>query len=448
MSADVEDFQIEKATLNSTRTPNHGGDDIVALITDINIYENILSPVLTIDLMIMDTAGILNRFDFTGGAEYIDLIINSDHFPNNKPIEKRFRLLKISQSKKNNERTEIISFYGMEEHGFASVANNINRAYTGKPGAIIQQIASQYLNKVVDQSVDEYQSPIKAIVPNLTPMQSLKWFTLRMTTHDGLPFYIYSSLGFPNLILNDLGSMLNENVINPDKAYGFWQSMGNTPRDFVNKYFTIHDYKHENVDDILSMLQQGVVSSRYMFHDVTTARSANIEFDATDLYNMLLENSYLPLDQNNPNFGLGIDINGTDIENLQNSVYSIISSGRVYGSEYNSIDEEALVGGYFNRLLAKSAHAFANKTPITLRVNGSVYLAGDTNTTLGNKIDVRFFSSQMGTPDDKPILDLKKSGDYLIFGAKHSFRAAETKKHYVNMRCVKLSSYQRNTVEV
>ena len=91
MSADVEDFRIEKATLNSTRTPDHNGDDITALITDINIYENILSPVLTIELLLMDTAGILNRFDFTGGAEYIDLVLDSDHFPNNKSDEKRFR---------------------------------------------------------------------------------------------------------------------------------------------------------------------------------------------------------------------------------------------------------------------------------------------------------------------------------------------------------------------
>jgi hypothetical protein len=64
-------------------------------------------------------------------------------------------------------------------------------------------------------------------------------------------------------------------------------------------------------------------------------------------------------------------------------------------------------------------------------------MKGRRNNSIGKKIRLRFLAN-INTEDgnDTTSIDMKKSGDFLIFGVKHAFRA---ENYVATLTCVKLS---------
>ena len=58
---------------------------------------------------------------------------------------------------------------------------------------------------------------------------------------------------------------------------------------------------------------------------------------------------------------------------------------------------------------------------ITIGKLASEFLSGDATYTIGKAIRVVFLDTNSNSDENKPSLDLKKSGDYIIVGATHSF---------------------------
>ena len=70
---------------------------------------------------------------------------------------------------------------------------------------------------------------------------------------------------------------------------------------------------------------------------------------------------------------------------------------------------------------SKAIKGFLSKTPLCITVKGREFLTGDNNYTLGKTIRVLFLDADPSDDTTSASKDLKKSGDYLIIGAKHSF---------------------------
>ena len=79
--------------------------------------------------------------------------------------------------------------------------------------------------------------------------------------------------------------------------------------------------------------------------------------------------------------------------------------------------------------------------PLDIRVPGSGYLHNGVNMTVGNKIRVLFLGNTEVTNNFTP-LDLKKSGDYIIYAAKHTM---STTRYDMTLSCVKLNNYNDDT---
>ena len=62
---------------------------------------------------------------------------------------------------------------------------------------------------------------MKVIIPNLDPIEAALWLTQRASTKEGLPFYLFSTLGTDNLILKDLEKMLTQQAINTETPYTY-----------------------------------------------------------------------------------------------------------------------------------------------------------------------------------------------------------------------------------
>ena len=62
---------------------------------------------------------------------------------------------------------------------------------------------------------------MKLIVPNMTPLDAMSWIKNRVTTKDGYPFYLYSSIVKDELQFNDLKTMMEEPPWNKKNPHSY-----------------------------------------------------------------------------------------------------------------------------------------------------------------------------------------------------------------------------------
>lgn len=106
-------------------------------------------------------------------------------------------------------------------------------------------------------------------------------------------------------------------------------------------------------------------------------------------------------------------------------ISKISSSGSYRGGSYNagyrSYSDETLGGDHMKHITSKAIKGFLSKTPLCITVKGREFITGNDNYTLGKTIRVLFLDADPTEDTHNASKDLKKSGDYLIIGAKHSF---------------------------
>ena len=117
-------------------------------------------------------------------------------------------------------------------------------------------------------------------------------------------------------------------------------------------------------------------------------------------------------------------VKGKNLGTYDSKVISSISSSGAYNNldtTFKSYNDETVKGNENKKIKQQALKSFLAKSPLTIDVKSREFLTGDNNYTLGKAIRVAFLDTQQSMNSDKPVFDLKKSGDYLIIGANHSF---------------------------
>lgn len=443
------DFYIEEASIITDRGSQEFSLDIRLLITDFEIYEHIEKPYLTGQIMFSDTYNVLQRIDIQGG-EKLRLRIKATGTQESviPPIEKLFYVERISKSTKTNEHTEVVVLRIVEDLAFVSTVKNVNKAHSGTPSVIIKDILKENLNRELKFDDDEYQGTMKVIVPNLHPLEAALWVKNRSTNTDGLPFYLFSSFADNYIRFFNLGSMLRQRPMNIENPYMYLESASAARG--VHKHFVIQGYAYEDTENLLKLVRRGAVGSQRQYYDTLNGLSKSINFNANeDMFQKLLEKDYFSEDQNRFNHGPAFKIDGEEIGTYTSVVESQITNAGAFTGKsrhYKSLYEEDDFSAHKKRIIGDALKNFMTKTPITIQVKGRDFIqgesrpGGDPHYTIGNVIRIIF----MDTTTDlmaQPQIDLKKSGDYIICGARHIF----TKERYdVRLLCGKLASYKES----
>ena len=71
--------------------------------------------------------------------------------------------------------------------------------------------------------------------------------------------------------------------------------------------------------------------------------------------------------------------------------------------------------------------------PLVITIDGTDFIDGDKHSTIGNLISIEIPTSRHETVGS--TIDKKKSGEYLMLSAKHTFK---TEKYDLSLTCVKL----------
>ena len=205
-------FEIKKSTqfhINELVLVTKGGNiDISKIYEEINIFDSLLTPVMTGNIMIRDANGLSSRLIFDG-SEAILMDIAKDKNSDIAVFKKSFRVYKQSQRKNETPSSEIFVLNFVSDELMYSDQQKINQSYTLTYTEIIQKILLDYLKISNNNSggVFDVSYGIRNVaIPNLRPLEAIEWCAKRAVDINQAPNFLFyqNTLGYNFATLSNL----------------------------------------------------------------------------------------------------------------------------------------------------------------------------------------------------------------------------------------------------
>ncbi len=431
--------------------------DITDVVTDIDVYENLDKPFITGVVSFVDPENISDQINFYGVERFrmaVKLPESSAEL-----VEKKFFVTKILKNIKTNDSQSVLSLHIIEDIGYLSEMQNVNKSYFGTGYEIISKIVKEFLGKELSKPGNagpEYESSRDAqgqfgvVIPDMRPLKAADWIKDRITTSDASPFYFFSTLTNKDLHLVHLSEMLGDTAVNENIApYRFSQAYANEENQSIfNQSYTIQRVSAPSTDELLKINSNGFLNSEFAFHDVTRNKvtypghrqSGNNKnknrWTARDMYETRAVlgkalGKFIDLEEAYP-VQAGLEEKGGDAQavpfHLRNSsnLVSNIYSTDLYDANIYSLGESRSNGEFLERLDSKGLRHWTINYSLDFTLPGRNFISGIVHSTVGNKYKLSFLSpTRQGQSANQE--DHKKSGDYLVYAARHSF----TREGYV-----------------
>lgn len=439
---DTKGYTFESILLQSERLDKD--IEMVNNVTDLEIYESLDKPFLTGRLAILDNDYLYEDASIIGG-ERITVEIKStkkkgrDEQDTLKVIKKTFYVDKVLSNRKVQDNAQVIIIDLVEDLYFQSSLMNINRYYSGKLHEIIKKIAGEFLDKEVDCANNDREL-YKLIVPNMTPIQAMRWLADRSMSVTGYPYYLFSTLVKDKLFLKDMKTVLEQPPINPEAFTN--NSLNISQSGEVPQKREIKSYKIEPSDDLLFLIQKGLVGANYQYIDTADEKLTEFEYDIRFDSIDKLKNEGL-LDE--PNFSSKYEYKGKSFNSHRSRLISQIGGTYAYREDDNndydlSLGESRNQAKYLDNVSVRAFDNLLKKNPLTFVVPGIDFIDGDKHSTIGNNLELVITSAAPGSQDHQS--DTRLSGNYLVYYARHSF----SKEAYnITMTGVKMNGKQNDS---
>ena len=440
------DYQLLSAVLSNSDRNTDITADIKRLISSFQIFEHIEKSYLTAEVVFADTENLLQDMDFQGGEKLTLEICQSEERDEGFTIKKEFLVNKIENVTRADEATDAVMLHCVEYHVFKSSLQNISRSYTGSASKIISKIMSEYVERDVLSLGTETVNDLKVIIPNLNPLEACDWLKKRAVSEAGMPYYLYSVLGVDNLIMRDLGSMLEDPVINKTVPFIYAPSI-NSSQIGKQKYYNILDFKISDNEDLRSIVSEGLVGGEYYFYNTMTAVPYRVKFDVEEVFQDLARNNLLGGENERFVYAPDYKLKDQKISKYNSRSITQISQSGAYENgirNFKSYQEDNSGSNHKRKIISASLKSFLSKAPIQITVKGREFLTADENYTIGKVIRILFIDNvSSSTNQEKISFDSKKSGDYVICAARHVF---DDENYNTTLLCGKLGSLTEDIV--
>ena len=191
---------------------------------------------------------------------------------------------------------------------------------------------------------------------------------------------------------------------------------------------------------MLNLISKGLVGGVHNFYNTMDAKYEEVTFDIIKELNEAV--STKNSNQKTMDIADDFEIDGDKLHNYRSRyIYRLSSSGAysILEGSAKSYDEEYNVGDHKKKIIKAALKQLLARSAIEIRVSGKEFLAADGSMpehyTIGNSIRIQFMGN--GPNQEKPFLDPKKSGDYIIFAANHSMSA---ERYDITFLCVKIAN--------
>ena len=257
-------FRIKKLALNS----KYGSIDLSAIYEEINIFDSILNPCMSGNIVIRDGVGLAKKLLFDG-SEFLDISISKDNEASTNQgtnITKTFRIFKLSDRQNVNQNSELYILHFASEELIYSEQQKVNQSYTGVYSDIATSVLRDYLkvpaNKIA--VIEKTKGIHNSVVPLLSPIDAMNWLAKRSVSDINLADFLFfeNQYGFNFVSLNKLFS------IKPLFAINFTPK--NISDNVAGEFFGVRDYNISTSFDILENTRNGFYSNRFIGFDVLT----------------------------------------------------------------------------------------------------------------------------------------------------------------------------------
>ena len=437
-------FEFESIRLVSSedgRTPI----ELKLMVSDLDIFEHLDKPYLTGVMAFQDNRNIMNGAEVRGGDKIEIKIHNTSDTVPSSFVDKVFRIDKVISATRmeQNQNSESVVLHLVENHWYESNAYNVNKSYSGKVSDILDKISSEYVGKKKIESSGTDIQGLKVIVPNLTPIESMCWLKNRATTKDGYPLYLYSTLIDNKLHFKDLKTLMSESPWNEGTPHSYISS--NQGVGDVQMRRTIKTYEHKNTDNLLTLIDKGLVGAKHHNFNVTKNEKSKVDFNIQEDVIKTLNTD--GISKRKPFYPKELKVNahssGQELLNdIKSRVTTQVTSTSAYDDDMNSYGESKTTGDYRRDVISRTMLELIKHSPMTVTVNGFDF-ANELHNTIGSVMRIAFLLTSF-TQSTTKTFDPKRSGDYLVYSAKHSFKY---EGYDVSLSCIKLNNdeFKANT---
>jgi hypothetical protein len=452
VSITLESEKFRLPIILASRSPSS------TIVAEVNIYEHITKPFLTGSIVIQDDQDLYRKLDLDG----TERIRVSYTFPDEDDvITKTFIATNIQSATKINDYTSFLTINLIEDVGFFDKIQKFSKYYDGKGEQIIEKIVNDKLQKAngisgLDQVfrlqlTASYQAAFRYIVPYISPLSAINNILYKMTTDTGLPYFFYATVNSDNFVLNDMQSILsrrpfnNNGIIN--KPFVFSQAATHSDTRVDNRMFTMYSFSGKNLENTLKLAQKGGLGSRFLSVNASTGDLYSSHINMSNQFDRLVYDNILPREYSQKFLFNNVfipDPSGRSQEKLvdyNSFIKSTVSVSKMYAYEnVNNYSEESSQIIHRLRAVRDGFLHHLTKNVYLVNVPGLAFLKKSPYNTIGNQISVNVFANEI--PNEKVIIDEKKSGNYIILAKRHVFDVtADT--HNVSMEIARISNQER-----
>jgi len=332
-------FEVNKSTQFKIKeiviVTKAGSIDISGIFEEINIFDSILMPVISGNVLIKDSIGLSGKLFFDGSESILIEIVKSEK-SDIASFKKAFRIFKQSNRKEDGLNSELYTLDFVSDELMYSDQQRINQSYETTYTEIVKKILVDYL-KVSNNNLGGYfdnSSGIKKLViPYLRPLEAIEWCAKRSTDINQSPnFMFYQNLTGYNFVT--LSKLLTQQDI-LDIKFETKNQKNNNPINEISSARTLEVVKQT---DGIEKSRSGTNAGKFIGFDPLTKTVATKNIGFGDHYNKMKHAN------ENPNISV-IDNRG-GVKNVEafdsKKTLSFFSTARQYSNYIKKYDPTSI----------------------------------------------------------------------------------------------------------
>jgi hypothetical protein len=407
-------FEVSQSTQFNIRNlsivSKVGTFEISSMFDELNIFDSIMMPCMSGNILIRDAIGLSKKLLFDG-SEYLNVNIGKDASENALAINRTFRIYKQSDRKNINQTSEMYALHFVSEELIYSKQQKVNQVFSGNYHAAATTILDKYLR--IKKSlgkvgvIEESKGLHNYIIPNMAPFDALNWLSQRAINKEGLPNFVFfqNKLGYNFVSLSTL--------LKQDSLFDVNFSAKNLNNSLSTEIVGARDIQTSQQNNLIQNIEDGVYAGKFIGFDPLMRKIQIKEISYADWYSKGAHANYNPSVTTAKNRD---NLDGTQMFGSKVSVYPFQST-RI-DNAYTKQNDPTTANIYddtdnyvFQR---KAILRNLMQTKVQMTLPGNFGVSSGFNLFL--KVPNR--AAEDGSEDYDPTL----YGKYLIIGTRHMIK--------------------------
>lgn len=431
-------YKITQAFITAEQTGGEEASNRINLnsnIVELVFFESLEKPYISGQIAISDDQGFIDGIGFSG-TERLFIEMASEDKTLLPVMSRSFMMTSIDQVIKSNDagQASIYVFTIMDEHAVVSKSKKISRTVKDTLEKEITKICGQDLKKDVDLSYLEpsIQSNMKVLIPYLHPLEACDWLRDRATTTNGCPLFLYASIHDTNIRLGSLDKMLEQDPWNSELPYLYSPSNVKKTEDKspLHRTFQVQTMRTAKMQNTFKQMMSGGVGSSYRNTNLSTGQIGSEHFSVKKLLDKISDSGIIEAGKQNV-YPEEFKLNDEYVDQLDARIYHQVTSTGTYGT-FKSYHDEMKPGSFKTKVGNIAIRNMLYKNQFELTVPGAGFIVS--KASVGDIVKIQTISDD-GDPQSTEPFDLLRTGEFLIYNTRHTFKNT---RHDVVMTVCKL----------